>query len=268
MEFIRKHINIIVVAAVVLVAGVVALGISLSGMKNGDYDYVMIDTPGKVEMIVTKDRVIDSVYARNDEGAMLLSLREYIGSDLEEAIDLMLYDSMRLGLIDTTVDDKESNNCIKLTVVSGLTNSLEKRVFTRVYQYLSRHQVYAVILENEKDMKIIRMAREYQISSPDKMELINSIEEESGKNITLIRGETEEELIDMIRDIHLGRTSYTQYLSMADERLSMYESKFFDHEESVSDKTAREFATKYEKYLKANNTRFELDLKKARLGEA
>ena len=177
MKFIKKHINLIIVGLVILIACGVAFGIAMSGMKNGDYHYVAINTQADVEMILDKKHNVIATYPQNEKAKILLSNCDIIGSKVEDAVVSVLEQSCMLNFIDVDATE-EGNNAVKMTVVSGLTNALELNVYRTINNFMLDNGIFCVIIENETDQTLLKQAKKESLS-PDKYSLITSILDKS-----------------------------------------------------------------------------------------
>lgn len=248
----------IVVGCVILVAGIVALCIALSGMKNGDYYYVALNTQADVEMLLNKNYDVVSVYPQNEKAEILLSDTDYVGQDIRKVIPQILEDSCKLNYIDVN-STSDGDNAVKMTVVSGITNALEMNVYSSINNYFLDNGIFCVIVENETDQKLLEKSSQNNVSSPDKYSLIKSIVDKNAEaDFDKLKGKSEEELIDII---HYYHTNYEgKNLSEEKEELiSANIEKYNAHKNILNDEYLREFGSDYTKYTAERTKEFKLN---------
>lgn len=253
----------ITIASVILVAVVVSLIIVFSGMKNGGYNYVKLELNPQIEFVTdTKDKVI-SYNAQNEEARILTSNLNLIGLDIEQAVNTVLQESLKVGYLTT-----ESNkyNVIKLTVVPGLTQALEVHTYRAINKFLVKNEVMALIVENQNDMEYIKEAIKLNISA-NKLALINSIVNSSnGLTKEQLKNKMEDELIDIIKEMQSYNLKYNKptelEINKKEELLLNNKSNYEEHIASINKKEAGKFVKELQDLSKTEQKKYELNYSK------
>lgn len=255
----RKYSSWIVIGIVILIAVGVAIGITFSGIKNGDHDFVAIDINPNVEFILKKGK-IESVYAGNTEGRMVIFGQDFKGMKIEEGVKKVIDIATQMGYLNVDATKENNANAIRLTVISGLTNRREVKVYRTIQEYLQKHEILGVIVDNEKDMQMVKRAKKNNMPSVDKLYLIDSImRQDKSAEFKQLKKKTNEDLLDMIADLHQKNNMVLldSEAQIREERLAEFTEKFDTHMSKVNKKTARAFNDTYAKYNKSNHLKFE-----------
>lgn len=255
----RKYTSWIVIGIVVLIAVAVAIGITFSGIKNGDHDFVAIDINPNVEFITKKGK-IESVHAGNTEGRMVIFGEEWKGMKIEEGVKKVIDKATKMGYLNVDATQDNNANAIRLTVISGLTNRREVKLYRTIQGYLQQHEILGVVIDNEKDMQMVKRAKKNNMPSVDKLYLIDSIlRQDSSADFKQLKKKTNEDLIDRIAELHKEQNLVLldSEAQVRDERLKEFTEKFDAHMAKVNKKSARAFNEMYTKYNKSNHLKFE-----------
>lgn len=255
----RKYSSWIVIGIVILIAVGVAIGITFSGIKNGDHDYVAIDINPNVEFILKKGK-IESVYAGNTEGRMVIFGEDFKDMKIEEGVKKVIDKAAKMGYLNVDANQDNNANAIRLTVVSGLTNRREVKVYRTIQEYLQKHEILGVIVDNEKDMQMVKRAKKNNMPSVDKLYLIDSImRQDKEADFKQLKKKNNEDLLDRIAALHKEQSLVLldSEAQMREERLAEFTPKFDDHIAKVNKKTSRAFNEMYTKYNKSNHLKFE-----------
>lgn len=256
MKFIKKHINLVIVGLVILIACGVAFGIAMSGMKNGDYHYVAINTQADVEMILDKKHNVIATYPQNEKAKILLSNCDIIGSKVEDAVVSVLEQSCMLNFIDVDATE-EGNNAVKMTVVSGLTNALELNVYRTINNFMLDNGIFCVIIENETDHTLLKQARKESLS-PDKYSLITSILDKSDWTFEKLKSKSEQDLLDIMYYIDKDYL-LEDYSTQKQNLLDKYQAKYEEHINNLTNDYLRQFGSKYNVFSKTRTKEFKLN---------
>lgn len=117
----------------VLFVGIVILGLGLFACSSEPYDaYVTIDINPSVGFIVDEADQVQSAYALNEDGELLLMHLEVQNKSLEQALNQVIDGAMELGFID--VDAEETTIEID---ASANDEAIQERLRTRVKDHVA-----------------------------------------------------------------------------------------------------------------------------------
>lgn len=258
-----KLASIISIASVIMVAVVVSLIIIFTGIKNGGYNYVKLQSGFEIEFITnSKDKVI-SFKPLNEKARLIIANENFDGISVEEAINNVLIESLKMGYL-ATHDD--GFNVIKLTVVSGLTQAVDVNVYRTVNNFLVNNEVLALIIENQNDMEYVKEAKKLGIGT-NKLALINSVIESSTKlTKEQLKNKTEDELIDIIKTL---QENYMQTDPITEEEIQQKEDlieqnqdNYNLHISNINNKEKGAFVLKLQELQSAEQRKYELDFSK------
>ncbi len=165
---------------------------------------VVVDINPSVELITNHKDVIIDVNALNEDGEVLIAQHDFIGMDVEEAVEVVVYLAIDLGYLD--VDSAVNNpDLVKITTShfnTRIANKLRVKIYHRLDQYLLNQGVWDIILSDE-DMENLPIEAEALSISSGKLRLIKSIQtvdssfdEEEGARMS-VKG-----LIEIIREVN------------------------------------------------------------------
>lgn len=254
-----KKKEIFIIAAVILCFIVVAIVVATTGASNGGNNYVRLEINPKMEFIVTKGKVV-SYRAVNKEAKELLSQEEILGLSMEEATEKFLELSAQAGYLD--VDGE--NNAIKMTVISGLTQEDDVKVFRAAQKFLSKHEILGVIVQNDSDMEVFKAAKKDKVS-PDKYALIKSAQElYPDKKDDELKKLSCKKLIELIKEgQNADSKEYTEEdLINKTKLIDFNRVKYEKHEEGITKESGREFGKKLKKFQEENLTAYEVEFSK------
>lgn len=255
MEKKRTIISLIFVA--VVVASAVAL-IIFSGITAKDYNYVQLEINPKVEFLCDNNFKVVSVKALNEDAKIVLSDLDYTGLDIDMACVDFIDQCAQTGFIDVN----GSNNACNITIIDGITQALDVHVTKEVFSYLKRNEILCAVIENYEDRGIAEEKKKHSVDCSNKYKLIKTLnEQDSTLKIEQLKKLNEENLIDMVNNIHT-----TQNLSIDEsykikkqELLNNNLPKYNKHKKVISNSSQKSFSELYDKYNKLASNRYALD---------
>lgn len=260
-----KVASFITILCVILVAIVVSLIIVLSGMKNGGFNYVLLELTPKIEFVTNRKHKVVSVKPLNEEARIVIAGEDFLDKGVEDAITTVLTNSLKADYL-KIYDNNKGYNIIKLTVVPGLTQALDVHVFRAINKFLVNNEVMAVIVENGNDMEMIKEAKKMGISA-NKLALINScVNSNTSLTKKSLKHKMEDELIDLIMSF---QESYKKNYPITDkdieqktELIKQNQDNYEKHISSINKKDAGKFVKKLQELTKKEQTKLELNYSK------
>ena len=258
-----KLASIISIASVIMVAVVVSLIIIFTGIKNGGYNYVKLQSGFEIEFITnSKDKVI-SFKPLNEKARLIIANENFDGISVEEAINNVLIESLKMGYLATHDDDF---NVIKLTVVPGLTQAVDVHAYRTINNFLVNNEVLALIIENQNDMEYVKEAKQLGIGT-NKLALINSVIESSTKlTKEQLKNKMEDELIDIIKTL---QENYMQNNPITEEEIQQKEDLIEQNQDNynlhilnINNKEKGAFVLKLQELQSAEQRKYELNFSK------
>lgn len=251
-----KIVSIITVASVLIVAMLVSLTTILVGAKNVSSSFVKLELIPKIEFVCDIHKNVVNFCALNKEGEIVASNINFKGENIEDVIKMFLTECGKLGYINL---DENNYNVIKLTVVSGLTQSLDVSVYKTVNKWFANCEVLGVIIENQNDMQMVKSAKQLGISA-NKLALINSI---INLNPTLkvehLKNICEKDLIDIINDLHKTKNENIGVIEQKEELKQQNEEVFLKHIANINKKNQGKFIQKLRDLNRKVQSKIELN---------
>lgn len=251
----KKSKEILTIVVILILVVGVGIFIGLRGIKSHNNHYVRIEVNPKIEFITDAHNKVLTYVPINEEAKIIVCQEEFKGLNIEEACSKFIQLCAKTNYID--VDGNE--NAVRITTISGLTHSLENKVYKSINNYFKNNNIKAVVVESENDIDLISEAQNKNIASANKLMLIKAITE---KNETYTLEElnklSETKLIDKLIEIHnhidYSPTTHTPEQITNKSKLIDFNRKHFeDHIYSVTDKSISEFSKEF-KNFKAENT--------------
>lgn len=237
----KKTGLILSIIGVLVVASIATLAIVFGGSDLSGYNYVRISVNPKIEFVCDGETVI-GCNAINEEAAELCCQEDFINKNIEEACSTFVDLCCRAGYIDV---DK-SDNAVKIDCVSGLSQSLEVKVYNVIQGYLKDNEILGAVLESANDNETVQAAKDEKVGV-DKYTLIQSLLNlDSSKTLSECKGLTDSQLIELINNaIQLKGNPATDYTEeeLTNKRvlLDINRVKFAKHVESITDESKAEF---------------------------
>ncbi len=134
--------------------------------------YVAVDINPSIEFIVDEEDVVTSFNLVNEDALILCADIEFIGMNIEDAIELFITLATEAGFIDIESED----NAVLFTVLGGddeaLVEKLQERIRVRTLRYFARNFINAEIFtEDFTHEDLVIQAEELRIT-PGKLKLI------------------------------------------------------------------------------------------------
>lgn len=252
--------EIIVLGLVLLTIIFLAVFMGFRGVKNNKYNYVKLEINPKIEFVTDNKLNVVSVFPLNEEAKQLMSNENFVGLNAEDAAKKFVDLCVKTNYIDVEGED----NAVKLTVVTGLTEKLDVKLFRSVTNYFLENEIKAVVLENETDLKQFKAAKELGVCSNkySLMESVCNLYPDLTLNDT--KSLTEKEMILKIKTAHQNliskTTNYTDYDVQEKERLINENClKLNNHHKKITKQSRRLFADDYKKFVKENLKQYKTD---------
>lgn len=253
-----KIYTIVSLSVIGLVVLATASIIILNGAKNRGFNYVRLDYNPSIEFVTdTSDKVV-AYRPLNDTAKLSIAGLDLKGEEISVAINKVMDESLKMGYFDL----KKEYIPIKLTAISGLTESFDIEVYRAVNDFLVDNQIMGVIVENENDMSKLQEARKLKVTV-NELALIDSISESNRVPKEMLTSKMPDELIDIVRDID---EEYMMKCQTQDNELiekdimkKEFEQEYTSHIESVSNKNKREYMEKRNEIIKARRRELELN---------
>lgn len=155
-------------AAVLTLAACTDLGADSSASEI----YVGIDINPSIEFIVDENDIVTSFNLVNEDALILCADVEFIGMNIEEAVELFIQLATDAGFIDVEAED----NAVLFTVLGGdedaLVQRLQERIRLRALRFFTRNFINAEIFtEDFTQVDLVAQAEELGIT-PGKLKLI------------------------------------------------------------------------------------------------
>lgn len=243
--------EIFTIIGVIALFVVMAVAFGFSGVKNGGYNYVKLEVNPKVEFLTDKHDKVISVFPINHEAKELIIGEDFIGLSAEDAAKKFV----ELCTISNYIDVEREDNAVKLTVVSGLTQGLEVKVYRAINKYLHENEIKSVIVENQNDLEEFKSAKKLNVS-PNKYALMESVVN-LYPDITLKEASKMSEK-EMIKKINVAHESLSDaVLNYSEEELNdkvklidFNRAKINHHKGKITKNTNGKFSDEYTKYTK------------------
>ena len=258
-----KFKEIIYVVCVVAVLIAVSLILGFSGTKNAEYNYVKLEINPALEFLCDGSGKVVTMFPVNAEAKELIIAEQFVGLKAEDASKKFVDLCVQAGYIDVDRQD----NAVKLTIITGLTEMLDVKIYNKVSSYLLENQIKAVIVENESDLEEFKEAKEYGVSS-NKFSLMESvsrlypdIEMDSLKKLS------KKELIKKIKTAHQNLfesvVTYTpEQLANKTKLIDFNRAKLNNHKELIAKTSKSEFADEYKQFVKLQQKYYEQNFNK------
>ena len=258
-----KFKEIIYVVCVVAVLITVSLILGFSGTKNAEYNYVKLEINPALEFLCDGSGKVVTMFPVNAEAKELIIAEQFVGLKAEDASKKFVDLCVQAGYIDVDRQD----NAVKLTIITGLTEMLDVKIYNKVSSYLLENQIKAVIVENESDLEEFKEAKKYGVSS-NKFSLMESvsrlypdIEMDSLKKLS------KKELIKKIKTAHQNLfesvVTYTpEQLANKTKLIDFNRAKLNNHKELITKTSKSEFADEYKQFVKLQQKYYEQNFNK------
>ncbi len=155
--------------AITMAIGVVACG-NINEMESAGV-YVAVDINPSIEFIVDEDDNVESFNFTNEDALILCGDIDFIGMNIEEAVELFVELATEAGFIDVDGED----NAVLITVLGDeddeLVEGIKERVRTRIIRYMAMHYINGqVLIEEFTQADLVAQANELGVT-PGKLKL-------------------------------------------------------------------------------------------------
>ena len=166
-----KKLGILVLGIMVLVglAACTEMGTEVSGY------YVSVDINPSIEFVVDDDDVVESYVFLNEDAAILCSDLDFVGMNVDDAIELFVEAATAAGYIDPDGDD----NAVLITVLTDDEEDENQEVRTRICEriqkrlntHFAKKYINSVVLTEEFTQEDLLAEAEALNVSPGKLKL-------------------------------------------------------------------------------------------------
>ncbi len=169
--------------------------------------YVAVDINPSVEFVVDEDDFVESYNLLNEDAEIICSETDFIGMNIEDAVELFVELATEAGFIDTEGED----NAVLITVLGDeetdleeeLTSQLRERIRNRVMRFMATNYINGEVLtEDFTQEDLVTQATELGVS-PGKLKLAllaQTIDEELLLDDALAM--PVKDLLAMVREAH------------------------------------------------------------------
>lgn len=258
-----KFKEIIYVVCVVAVLIAVSLILGFSGTKNAEYNYVKLEINPALEFLCDGSGKVVTMFPVNAEAKELIIAEQFVGLKAEDASKKFVDLCVQAGYIDVDRQD----NAVKLTIITGLTEMLDVKIYNKVSSYLLENQIKAVIIENESDLEEFKEAKKYGVSS-NKFSLMESVSRlYPDIEMDGLKKLSKKELIKKIKTAHQNLfesvVTYTpEQLANKTKLIDFNRAKLNNHKELITKTSKSEFADEYKQFVKLQQKYYEQNFNK------
>lgn len=252
------QIAVIVMVVFIMLSG--AITFLLMGVRAGDKHYVCIEINPRVEFLTNRDKEVTSFKPLNEEAKTLLIDEEIVGLPVTEATVKFVDLCARAGYIDVNGKD----NAVKISVLSGLNQALEVKLYRAVSKYFTNNEIFGAVFDGSKDLNMYKTAKKQGVSS-EKYDLMLAVaENNNGIDIKSLKNKSNKELIDIIEEQHkMYKFEYTdEELANKVKLIDFNRTNYDNHKENITESSIKKFREKYAKYLKTDAKKYEQNFDK------
>ncbi len=246
----KKGKEILTIVSILIFVAIVGVLVTFNGVKAHNNHYVRVEVNPKVEFITDANNNVISLMPINNEAKTLLVQEKFIGMKVYDACEKFVDLCAQANYIDVNGDD----NAVRITVVSGLTQALENKVYSKINNYFKNNEIKAVVVESDNDIDLISEALDKNIASANKLMLINAvIEKDNTLNEKELNKLSETKLIDKLISLH-KQNPYnsddftTEEITNKTKLIDFNRENFESHIERISNKSISEFQKTYDKH--------------------
>lgn len=256
---------------------IVVLGLAACSTEDVEASsyYVAIDINPSIEFIVDEDDIITSYNLLNEDAEILVADIDFVGMNVDEAVELFITVATEAGYIDVDSED----NAVLITVLGededDTTAQVRNRLRERVGRYFVKNYIVAEVLTDEfTDEDLILQAEELGVT-PAKLSLALLIMQTETEEVYTLEGLLDtpvKDLVQIIKTYHEDVfTDYTQAQLRAleqkrNELIERHQQRFENWIENHPEMTEEEITqawNRYQTHVKAiNRTNWENRLNK------
>ncbi len=252
------EIAIVVLIIVIMISG--GLTFVFLGTRADNTHYVCIEVNPRVEFLTNSKKKVESVKPLNDEAHTLLIDEQFEGMDIVEAAQKFVDLCTQAGYIDVNGKD----NAVRISVLSGLNQSLEVNINRAVSGYLVKNEIFGVVLDGTKDLQQFKQAKKEGVSS-EKYDLMLAVKEnDDSQDFKQLKKKNNKQLLDIIKKQHEDYVfDYTQeQLENKVKLIDFNRTNYNAHKQGITKATTKQFREEYAKYLKKESGKYEQNFDK------
>ena len=261
----KKGKEIFTIVAILIFVFGIGLFVALNGIKAHNNHYVRIEVNPKIEFITDAYNNVITYTPINEEAKILVCQENFIGMKVQDAS----LKFVELCAMANYIDVEGEDNAVRITAISGLTHSLENKIFKKINDYFKNHNIKSVIVESENDIDLISEAQDKNIASSNKLMLINSIlEKDSSLTEKELNKLNETKLIDKLIKIHKSinyspSTYTTEQLTNKTKLIDFNRTKYDTHMFELNNESISKFSEEFEEYKNTHTNSYEENFNQA-----
>lgn len=255
-HLIGKILIVLLIASIIASAGVI---IELKGIKSNNTHYVQLEVNPRIEILTNRKNKVTSVLPLNEEAREIMVEENFIGLSIEDATEKFMTLCTQCGYIDVNSED----NAVRTTIVSGLTQSLEVKVYSTINNFFLKNEIMGVIVENDSDLAQIKEAKKLGVSSANKLAIIKSmIEKNPELSVDDLKKIDESKLIKKIEDYHetcsYNSSVYTkEQIANKSKLIDFNRQNYTNHKNAITESSLEQFSEEYEAFRRENLKKYE-----------
>ena len=257
MKKMGEAFAIVFVLTIILSAVIVII---ITGNRASHTHYVCLEINPRVEFLTDSKHKVKSLKPLNQQAKELLIDEEFIGLSMEDATTKFLDLCARSGYL--RVDG--SNNAVKLSVLSGLNQSLEQDLASTINKFFVNNNILGVVVESSQDLQAYKDAKKHGVNF-EKYDLMMAVQEsQPNASIDELKKLNNKQLIEKIEQSHNEYVfDYTESeLANKVALIDFYREVYDKHEASITNETTREFKTKLKEFKAENTKDYKVDYNK------
>ncbi len=186
---------------------------------------VGVDINPSIEFTVDEDDIVTSFNLMNEDALILCADVEFIGMNVEDAIELFIELATEAGFINVEADD----NAVLFTVLGGeneeLKLKLQEKVRVRAAQYFARNFIKAEIFTDDFSQEDLLIQAEELGINPGKLRLI-LLAQSYDEALTIEEGidMPVKDLVVIVREAHvavMGKLTDEEKAEMAQQKVEL-----------------------------------------------
>lgn len=248
---------IILVLTVFICTGIVVI---MSGTRASHTHYVCLELNPRVEFLADSDHKVKSFKPLNIEAKELLINEEFVGLDIEDATEKFMELCARTGYL--KVDG--NNNAVKLSVLSGITQSLELNLTRVINKFFVNKNILGIVIDSSQDLQQFKDARKAKVDF-EKYDLMMAVKEAYPEiSLDELKKLNNRKLIEKIEESHNSYdNSYTDsQLANKVALIDFYREVYDNHINSVNNTTTKKFKDELKEFRATNTRAYKLDYEK------
>lgn len=250
-----KQFGIIVMVVVVFVsAGIVAI---VLGSRGSHMHYVCLEVNPRVEFITDKSHKVTSLKPLNAEAKELLIQEDFLGTNINDAVEKFLTLCAKSGYIKVNGND----NAVKLTVINGLNQGLEVELTKKINSFFVKNEILGVCVDASTDLQNFKDAKKYGVSSEKYDLMLAAKENDNSLNLKELKKYSNLKLVKTIAAQHKNyEFSYTETeLNNKVKLIDFHRIEYEEHLKNITAFSTREFKEKLQKHIRENGKKYKLN---------